>query len=91
VVLRSAEGGSRKASTSSRHAIIDKIEEDFLPAGFRHLLATFADPFLVESWAGMTIEVLPSLEEQLRLFHESVMSVFEDSSPAVRSTTGPIP
>jgi 5,10-methylenetetrahydromethanopterin reductase len=70
---------------------IDKIEEDFLPAGFRHLLVTFADPFLVESWAGMTIEGLPSLEEQLRLCHESVMSVFEDSSPAVRSTTSPIP
>jgi 5,10-methylenetetrahydromethanopterin reductase len=59
---------------------IEKIEEDFVPAGFRHLLVTFADPFLVESWAGITIEGLPSLEEQLRLFHENVMPVFEDSS-----------
>jgi len=58
---------------------IDKIDQDFLPAGFRHLLVTFADPFLVERWAGMTIDGLPSLEEQLRLFHEGVMSVFDDS------------
>jgi 5,10-methylenetetrahydromethanopterin reductase len=62
---------------------IEKIEQDFLPAGFRHLLVTFADPFLVESWAGIKIEGLPSLEGQLRLFHESVMSVFQDS-PARR-------
>ena len=53
---------------------IDKIERDLLPAGFNHLLVTFADPFLVESWAGLTIEGLPSLNDQIRLFHGSVIA-----------------
>jgi 5,10-methylenetetrahydromethanopterin reductase len=54
---------------------IDKLERDFLPSGFNHLLVTFADPFLVESWAGLTIDGLPSLDEQIQLFHDSVISV----------------
>jgi len=60
-------------------AWIEKIERDVLPSGFRHLLVTFADPFLVESWAGRTIEGLPSLDEQIRLFHETVMPVVAGS------------
>jgi 5,10-methylenetetrahydromethanopterin reductase len=52
---------------------IDKIQRDLIPAGFGHLLVTFADPFLVRSRAGTTIEGLPSLEEQLTLFHEQVI------------------
>jgi 5,10-methylenetetrahydromethanopterin reductase len=55
---------------------IDKIEHDLLPSGFNHLLVTFADPFLVESWSGLAIDGLPSLDEQIRLFHSSVMTVF---------------
>jgi 5,10-methylenetetrahydromethanopterin reductase len=39
---------------------IEKIKRDFQPAGFDHLLVTFADPFLVESWAGIRIDGLPS-------------------------------
>ena len=54
---------------------IDKIERDLLPAGFGHLLVTFADPVLVKSWAGLTIDGLPSLDDQIRLFHTSVVSV----------------
>ena len=55
---------------------IDKIERDVVPSGVGHLLVTFADPFLVESWAGVTIDGLPSLDDQIRLFHSSVMSAF---------------
>jgi 5,10-methylenetetrahydromethanopterin reductase len=58
---------------------IDKIQHDLLPAGFGHLLVTFADPFLVRSWAGTTIERLPSLEEQLTLFHAQVMPAVDQS------------
>jgi hypothetical protein len=57
---------------------IDKIERDLLPSGFGHLLVTFADPFLLENWAGLTIDGLPSLDDQIRLFHDSVMSVLTD-------------
>jgi hypothetical protein len=46
------------------------------PAVFGHLPVTFADPFLDESWAGLTIEGLPSLDQQIRLFRESVSSAF---------------
>lgn len=55
---------------------IRKIEQDLRPAGFNHILITFADPFLVESWAGRTVDGLPSLEDQLRLFHDEVMPAF---------------
>jgi 5,10-methylenetetrahydromethanopterin reductase len=58
---------------------IEKIQHDFVPAGFGHLLVTFADPFLVRSWAGTTIEGLPSLEDQVTLFHEKVMPAFARS------------
>jgi 5,10-methylenetetrahydromethanopterin reductase len=44
--------------------------------GFNHLLVTFADPFLVESWTGRGVDGLPSLEEQLRIFHDEVMPAF---------------
>jgi len=50
---------------------IEKIKRDFQPAGFDHLLVTFADPFLVESWAGIRIDGLPSLDDQIRLFHSA--------------------
>jgi hypothetical protein len=37
---------------------------------------TFADPFLIENWAGPSIQGLPSLDDQIRLFHGSVMPAF---------------
>jgi 5,10-methylenetetrahydromethanopterin reductase len=55
---------------------IDMIESTFAPSGFNHLLVTFADPFLVESWAGVTIDGLPTLDDQIRLFQSSVMPTF---------------
>jgi 5,10-methylenetetrahydromethanopterin reductase len=55
---------------------IEKIERDVVPSGINHLLVTFADPFLVESWAGLTIDGLPSLDDQIRLFNEAVMEAF---------------
>ena len=58
---------------------IEWIEQDFVPAGFAHLLVTFADPFLVESWAGISIDGLPTLEEQIRLFRTEVMAGLSSS------------
>jgi 5,10-methylenetetrahydromethanopterin reductase len=59
---------------------LDKIERDLIPAGFTHVLVTFADPFLVKSWAGISIEGLPTLEEQLELFQEKVMAAVRPTS-----------
>jgi 5,10-methylenetetrahydromethanopterin reductase len=55
---------------------IEKIERDVVPSGFSHLLVTFADPFVVESWASLRIPGLPTLAEQLQLFHNEVMPAF---------------
>jgi 5,10-methylenetetrahydromethanopterin reductase len=76
LALMPPEVGDALSVAGSPQAWVDKIERDLLPSGFGHLLVTFADPFLVESWAGLEIEGLPSLEEQIRLFRSSVMSVF---------------
>jgi 5,10-methylenetetrahydromethanopterin reductase len=53
---------------------IEKIETDLVPAGFDHVLVTFVDPFLVESWAGMSIDGLPPIDEQLQLFGREVIA-----------------
>jgi alkanesulfonate monooxygenase SsuD/methylene tetrahydromethanopterin reductase-like flavin-dependent oxidoreductase (luciferase family) len=53
---------------------VEWLERDFAPSGFGHVLVTFADPFLVESWAGIKIDGLPTLRDQLQLFHDRVMS-----------------
>jgi 5,10-methylenetetrahydromethanopterin reductase len=74
--LISPELGATLSVAGTPRDWIQKIEQDFRPAGFNHLLVTFADPFLVESWAGRTVDALPSLEDQLRLFHDEVMPAF---------------
>jgi 5,10-methylenetetrahydromethanopterin reductase len=75
LALTPPEVGDALSVAGTAQDWIDKIERDLLPSGFDHLLVTFADPFLVESWAGLTIDGLPSLDDQIRLFHGSVMSV----------------
>jgi 5,10-methylenetetrahydromethanopterin reductase len=74
--LTPVEWGDALSVAGTPQDWIDKIERDVIPAGFGHLLVTFADPFLVESWTGGTIEGLPRLEDQLRLFHDEVMTAF---------------
>jgi 5,10-methylenetetrahydromethanopterin reductase len=65
---------------------IEKIEKDLVPSGFGHLLVTFADPFLVDSWAGLTIDGLPSLDDQIRLFNDSVLSALRATTAASSAT-----
>jgi 5,10-methylenetetrahydromethanopterin reductase len=74
LALTPPEVGDALSVAGTAQDWIEKVERDFEPSGFNHLLVTFADPFLVESWAGITIEGLPSLDDQIRLFHRSVMS-----------------
>ena len=38
-----------------------------------HALVSFADPFTLRTWAGVEIDGLPSLGDQVRLFGESVL------------------
>ncbi len=75
LALTPSDVGDALSVAGTPGAWIDKIERDLLPTGFNHLLVTFADPFLIESWAGRTIQGLPSLEDQILLFQRSVMTV----------------
>jgi len=75
LALTPSDVGDALSVAGTPGAWIDKIERDLLPTGFDHLLVTFADPFLIESWSGRTIQGLPSLEDQIRLFQRSVMTV----------------
>jgi 5,10-methylenetetrahydromethanopterin reductase len=74
--LTSPRVGAMLSVAGTARDWIEKIERDLLPAGFQHLLVTFVDPFLVETWAGTTIPGVPSLEEQIRHFHTEVMPAF---------------
>jgi len=76
LALTPSDVGDALSVAGTPGAWIDKIERDLLPTGFDHLLVTFADPFLIESWSGRTIQGLPSLEDQIRLFLRPVMPVF---------------
>jgi 5,10-methylenetetrahydromethanopterin reductase len=74
--LTPAEVADALSVAGTAEAWVEKIRRDVQPSGINHLLVTFADPFLVESWAGMKIDGLPSLDDQIRLFHDSVISAF---------------
>ena len=45
----------------------------FGPAGLGHALVSFADPFTLQAWAGIRLEGLPELREQVRLMGEQVL------------------
>jgi 5,10-methylenetetrahydromethanopterin reductase len=45
----------------------------YAPAGLNHALVSFTDPFTLESWAGISIDGLPSLCEQVRMVGEEVL------------------
>ena len=80
IALTPPEVGDALSVAGTARDWIEKIERDLRPSGFNHLLVTFADPFLVESWAGLSIDSLPSLDDQIRLFHDSVMSALKEHS-----------
>ena len=49
------------------------LRDTYAPAGFNHALVSFADPFTLRAWAGLDIEGLPDLAEQVRLAGEQVI------------------
>jgi 5,10-methylenetetrahydromethanopterin reductase len=46
----------------------------YAPAGMTHALVSFADPYTLRAWAGVEIEDLPTLSEQVRLMGEHVLT-----------------
>jgi 5,10-methylenetetrahydromethanopterin reductase len=81
-----AMGDVRRALEATPDEIADRImvagtPEDWLswltdtyvPAGLNHALVSFADPFTLKAWAGIEVEGLPDLGEQVRLVGEQVL------------------
>jgi len=49
------------------------LSETYAPAGLNHALVSFTDPFTLRGWAGLDVEGLPDLGEQVRIFGEQVL------------------
>ena len=49
------------------------LTETYARAGLNHALVSFTDPFTLRAWAGIEVEGLPDLGEQVRLFGEHVL------------------
>jgi 5,10-methylenetetrahydromethanopterin reductase len=49
------------------------LTDVYAPAGLNHALVSFTDPFTLKAWAGIEIDGLPDLAEQVRLMGERVL------------------
>jgi len=49
------------------------LKETYAPAGLNHALVSFTDPFTLKTWAGIEVEGLPDLCEQVRMMGEQVL------------------
>ena len=52
---------------------VPRLTETYAPAGLNHALVSFTDPFTLRAWAGLDVEGLPDLGEQVRIFGERVL------------------
>jgi hypothetical protein len=49
------------------------LTSTYAPAGLDHALVSFTDPFTLKAWAGIEVDGLPTLREQVRLVGEQVI------------------
>ena len=49
------------------------LTDTYAPAGLNHALVSFTDPFTLRAWAGIEVEGLPDLGEQVRIMGEQVI------------------
>jgi 5,10-methylenetetrahydromethanopterin reductase len=52
---------------------ISWLNDAYAPAGLTHALVSFTDPFTLRAWAGIEVEGLPNLGEQVRIMGEQVL------------------
>jgi 5,10-methylenetetrahydromethanopterin reductase len=74
------ELGERLSLAGTPGEWISRIRRDFEANGYNHMALGLADPFLVESWSGVSVRGLPTLAEQLRLVHDEVFPALASSS-----------
>jgi 5,10-methylenetetrahydromethanopterin reductase len=53
------------------------LSDIYAPAGLNHALVSFTDPFTLKAWAGIEVEGLPDLQEQVRMVGEQVIPEIE--------------
>ena len=81
-----AAGDVQRALKATPEEVADKImvagtpedwvrwlTETYAPAGLNHALVSFTDPFTLKAWAGIEIDGLPDLAEQVRIVGEQVL------------------
>jgi 5,10-methylenetetrahydromethanopterin reductase len=86
VIEAFARGDVKQALAATPDALADRLvvagtpddwlrwlTETYAPAGMGHALVSFADPFTLRAWAGVEVDGLPGLRDQVRLFGESVL------------------
>ena len=49
------------------------LKDTYAPAGLNHALVSFTDPLTLEAWAGIEVDGLPDLREQVRIMGEQVL------------------
>jgi 5,10-methylenetetrahydromethanopterin reductase len=49
------------------------LKETYAPAGLNHAIVSFTDPFTLRAWAGIDVDGLPDLADQVRVFGEQVL------------------
>ena len=67
------EISGRLALAGSPAEWIEWLNGTYVRSGMTHALVSFADPFTLDAWAGIRIEGLPSLGEQIRIVGEEVV------------------
>ena len=81
-----AAGDVQRALEATPDEVVDRIivagtpadwvswlKGTYAPAGLNHALVSFTDPFTLRAWAGIEVEGLPNLGEQVRLMGEQVL------------------
>ena len=76
VAMTPSDLGDRFSLAGTPEEIVERIRADVVPNGFHHVVFALTDPYLVESWAGSTVEGLPDLNDQLRLIYDHVLPAF---------------
>jgi len=85
-----AAGDVQGALTATPNEVVDRITvagtsadwvewltEAYASAGLNHALVSFADPFTLAAWAGIEVDGLPDLGQQVRLFGTEVIPQVE--------------
>ena len=52
---------------------VEWLQGTYASAGLHHALVSFTDPFTLKAWAGIEVEGLPDLAEQVTLVGEQVL------------------